>query len=414
MAMKPSAFPPTDMNSIETHHFTPNNADKALLWGSMQARVPPGYSGGPLVHSYAQSGVAISICGQCGVVAPLHGNSCEVCKRPLAEVRTQAPPQSPDHTWVAVRAAFSCNSCRFLAPLDSLDADGAVECAHCGLRQRFETEEWRPALAFAHAVGDLAGPHPEGRNPHPVLWIGSENPHTSTGSSRTFEHGTFGALALDASPGHPVCEKCHLPLAVSVPRPGAVETSCPKCGDRTRHQISDAAIALCPALVAAVSEEHRNDQPKARAQATAAGVLALSCPSCGAPLEIQQTGTVHTCRYCRTTCVVPHTSVARALRQTPEPSVWWLFFQGLSDERRALLDPPALDAAGLGEGAKKALALLKLRSSKEPLREAPGVYEAPEQQGFNSLQFFVTLGLGTLALLIGLVLAGLMSNVVGK
>jgi hypothetical protein len=371
----------------------------------MQTRVPPGYSGAPQVHAYSPPGVAVVICRHCGVVAPMHGNSCEICKRPLSEVRTPAPPQPPDHTWVAVRAAFTCNSCRFLAPLDSLDSDGAVECAHCGLRQRFDTEQWRTGLAFAHAVGDLAGPGPEGRNPHPVLWIGSENPHLATGTSRTFEHGEFGALALDAAPGHPVCEKCHVPLAVSVPRPGSAETFCPECGDRTRHQISDAAVALCPSLVSAVSEEHRNDQPKARAQATAAGVLTLSCPSCGAPLDIQKTSSVHSCRYCRTSCVVPHTSVARALHQTPEPSVWWLFFQGISDERRELLAAPGLETTALGEGAKKALALLKVRGSKAPVGQAPGVYEAPEQQGFNYLQFFVTLGLGTVALAIGLVIA---------
>jgi hypothetical protein len=49
---------------------------------------------------------------------------------------------------VAVRAGFTCNSCRFLAPLDSLDADGAVECAHCGLRQRFDNDNWaiEPAI----------------------------------------------------------------------------------------------------------------------------------------------------------------------------------------------------------------------------------------------------------------------------
>jgi hypothetical protein len=69
------------------------------------------------------------------------------------------------------------------------------------------------------------------------------------------------------------------------------------------------------------------------------------------------------------------------------------------------LEPPTLEVTALGEGAKKALALMKLRGSKAAVGQTPGVYEAPEQQGFNYLQFFVTLGLGTLALLIGLVIA---------
>jgi DNA-directed RNA polymerase subunit RPC12/RpoP len=328
-------------------------------------------------------------------------------------VRAAAPAQPVDHAWVAVRAAFTCNSCRFLAPLDQLDADGAVECAHCGLRQRFEIELWRQGLEFAHGVGDLAGPELEGRNPHPVLWIGSENPHVPTGTTRTFEHATFGALALDVAPGHPVCGRCREPVQLSVPRPGAVQTLCPRCGDRATHAISDAAVALCPSLVAAVSEEHRSDRPRARATATQAGVVALNCPSCGAPLELGEAGTVHTCRYCRASCVVPHQSVARALRKTPEPAVWWLFFQGLSEERKALLGAGDQDKAAPGEGAKHALRLLKL-GKPQPIGDAPGVYEAPEQKGRNYLQLVVTLGLGGLALAIGFVLIALASTFTGK
>jgi len=368
----------------------------------------PGHAGPP-----AAPLVAISICRECGVIAPVNGHACKVCGRSLAEVRAQAPAQPVDHSWVAVRAAFTCNSCRFLAPLDSLDADGAVECAHCGLRQRFEIELWRQGLEFAHAVGDLAGPGPEGRNPHPVLWIGSENPHTPTGTTRTFEHATFGELALDVAPGHPVCGRCREPVALSVPRPGAVQTLCPRCGDRASHGISDAAVALCPALVAAVSEEHRSDRPRARATATAAGVIALTCPSCGAPLELSETGTVHTCRYCRVSCVVPHKSVARALQKTPEPAVWWLFFQGISEERKTLMSAERAPELVPGEAAKRALRLLKL-GKVEAIGAAPGVYEAPEQRGRNYLQILITLALGGLALAIGFVLITLASALSGK
>jgi hypothetical protein len=349
-------------------------------------------------------GVSVTICRPCGVVAPTGGVACDVCKRPLAETRGQAPVGPPDNAWVAVRCAFTCNSCRFLAPLDALDADGAVECGHCGLRQRFDVEQWKHGLTFAHNVGDLSGPMPEGRNPHPVIWIGSENTHVETGVSRTFEHETFGVLAVDAAPGHPVCGRCREPLGLSVPRPGTVQTLCHRCGDRATHGISDAVRALYPSLVAAVSEEIRCDRPKARTTSTAAGVMALTCPSCGAPLELKETGTVHTCGYCKASCVVPHQSVARALRRTPEPSIFWLLFQGLSETRSALLSPPSPDGPDMGEAAKKALAMLKLRKAA-PVGESPGVYEAPEKKGFNGLQALVTVGLAALALSIGLVIA---------
>lgn len=346
--------------------------------------------------------MSLWICRQCGVVAPLEAERCEVCQQPLAGTRAPSPAEPLDRAWVAVRCAFTCNSCRFLAPLDSLDADGAVECAHCGLRQRFEVERWRDALAFAHGVGDLAGPAPEGRNPDPVLWIGSENPHASTGVRRAFEHATFGMLAIDACPGHPVCGRCREPLAVSA-RPGAVDTRCARCGDQATHSIASAAVSLCPTLVAAVSEELRSDRPKAQLVTSSAGVIALSCPSCGAPLELTESGTVHTCRYCRASCIVPHQSVARALARTPEPAVWWLYFQGQSEERRQLL-APGRSGEGAGAAAKK---LLRLAGRTRAVGDAPGVYETPERPGFNFHQLAVTVGLGAVALLIGLVLASL-------
>ena len=359
----------------------------------------PGYGATPSAPS-----MSIWICRQCGIVAPLEAQHCEACRQPLAQTRAPAPADVVDRAWVAVRCGFTCNSCRFLAPLDSLDADGAVECAHCGLRQRFDVERWSDALSFAHAVGDLSGPAPEGRNPDPVIWIGSENPHATTGLSRAFEHATFGVLAIDACPGHPVCGRCREPLAVAA-RPGAVDTRCTRCGDRATHTITSAAVSLCPTLVAAVSEELRSDRPKARAAATAAGVVALSCPSCGAPLELTEAGTVQTCRYCRASCIVPHQSVARALARTPEPAVWWLYFQGQSEQRRRLLSAPDRAADGAGPAGAAAKRLLRLASRTRVVGDAPGVYETPERKGFNFHQLAVTVGLGAIALLIGMVLA---------
>lgn len=343
--------------------------------------------------------VATSVCRRCGVVAPTHGASCEVCRQPLQSVRVAAPAQPVDQCWVAVRCGFTCNSCRFLAPLDALDADGAVECAHCGLRQRFDVDLWAQALRFAHSVGDLSGPAREGRNPHPTLWIGSENPHAPTGDTRTFEHENFGTLSVDASPGHPICERCLEPLAVTCNGRGSAQTSCGRCGDRATHRVSDAALAQYEGLAAAVSDEHRSDRPAATLTATAAGVVSLSCPSCGAPLDVSGAGGVQTCRYCHVTCIVPHKSLSRALRKTPEPTLFWLLFQGLSPERSELLHSPRKDDDGAG---KKALKLLKLGRTKG-IGNPPGVYEAPEKTGVNWAQLLLTLVLGAIALLLGFV-----------
>src|SRR5262249_54995779 len=154
--------------------------------------------------------------------------------------------------------AFTCNQCRFLAPLDALDADGAVDCASCGLHQRFDLDAWREALDFAHAVGDLAGPAPEGRHPHPTLWIGSENPYARIGDTHAFERKdniSTNGLAIDASPGHPICRTCQVPLSTTSARPGAVSTRCPRCGVTAEYAIPDDTRHLSGALVGVVADE---------------------------------------------------------------------------------------------------------------------------------------------------------------
>lgn len=342
----------------------------------------------------------ISICRSCGVVAPVRGSDCAVCKKPLAELRVQVPSPSPETFWVAVRCAFTCNSCKFLAPLDGLDADGAVECAHCGLRQRFDVPSWSPALEFAHAVGDLAGPLPEGRAPHPTLWIGSENPHAGIGESGTFARTESGVLALDASPGHPVCRKCHVPLSVAVPAAGAAQTRCPQCGETATYAIPEETRKLAGGLLAVVADDHRNDRPRATATATQAGVTALKCPSCGAPLGLPDAGGIAHCTFCKAAAIVPARVRMRARNETPEPSVWWALFQGPSAKRQELLAPPAED------GAAKAKNLMAKLGGREdtPIGDAPGVYDAPEVPGVYLPQLAVTAIVGTAAAALGMVI----------
>jgi hypothetical protein len=348
---------------------------------------------------------SVSICRRCGVVAPAQGTTCEVCRQPLASVRVQSPPQPVDQVWVAVRCGFTCNSCQFLAPLDSLDTDGAVECAHCGLRQRFEVGNWRHALLFAHSVGDLAGPNPEGRNPHPTIWIGSDNPYEKVGSVLTFQHEQSNTLSIDATPGHPVCDKCAEPLHVHLTGPGACQTLCPVCGDRGSYQTTDAMRELYGGILAIVAEDHRSDRPKARSTATGAGVVALSCPSCGAPLQLEGKSSIQTCSYCKTSCIVPHRSLSRALQVAVEPSIWWILMRGISPKRAELLRGDD-EKITTGDAARdKLLQQLKAKAAKnKSLGNDPGVYPAPEVVGFNTPQFLFTLALGLIALFIAFVL----------
>jgi hypothetical protein len=343
--------------------------------------------------------VSVSICKKCGVVAPARGTACDVCRQPLQVTRAPAPALPPDQTWVAMRCGFTCNSCKFLAPLDSLDADGAVECAHCGLRQRFEVGVWRPALELAHSVGDLAGPQPEGKNPHPAVWIGSDNPFARIGDTATFEHTNINAVSLDAAPGHPVCEKCGEPRHVLLSGPGACQTRCPSCGDQATYAISDASRQLYGGVLAVVSDDHRSDRPKASTNTTAAGVMALNCPSCGAPLTLEGNTSVQTCAYCKTSCVVPHRSLSRALHVAVEPAIWWVLMRGISPKRAELLRHDKKQ----GETTVQAIKLLKGVTGPKALGEAPGVYEAPEIKGWNFAQMLFTMAVAAVALLIAFV-----------
>ena len=350
----------------------------------------------------------VAVFHRCGVVAPLRASACSVCAQPLVQTRTQVPALQGELFWVAVRCAFTCNSCRFLAPLDALDADGAVDCACCGLRQRFDLSAWTEALAFAHAVGDLAGPSPEGRFPHASLWIGSENPYAAIGDTETFQRRegiSSSGLAVEAAPGHPVCGTCHVPLSTTVTGAGGVVTQCPRCGERATYALGNGAQRLSSALVAAMAHEHRTDRPRARTNMTQGGVIALTCPSCGAPLTLAGGGRVQTCSFCHASCIVPARRPSQPGAEAQVPEVWWLLFHGASDKRRELEAP----TEGTSTALQTAVGLmLPGRGDTAPIGDAPGVYAAPRAKGIYWPQVALTLIMGSVGVALGFVVYALL------
>ncbi|MBK8251301.1 MAG: hypothetical protein IPK82_01365 [Polyangiaceae bacterium] len=347
---------------------------------------------------------SVAICRSCGIIAPSEAANCMSCARPISEVRVQVPPQSADLFWVAVRCGFTCNQCKFLAPLDGLDVDGAVDCAHCGLRQRFDVTAWREALSFAHSVGDLAGPDPEGRAPHPSIWIGDENPYADIGVKKSFARGGDKVREIDihACPGHPVCRKCRVPLTIETPAAGQIKTRCLTCNDEATFSLGEAQQTGYPAIMGAVADEHRNDRPRAQPMATQAGVVAMRCPGCGAPLAISGSDKVQTCSYCKVSCFIAAKNLARFHHKTPEPEVWWLLFSGVSEERINLTSA----TADVPQTGKNLLAALKPGAKTDTIGGKPGVYEAPEEPGIHWPQVLLTLLLGSIALAIGYLIAG--------
>jgi hypothetical protein len=266
-----------------------------------------------------------------------------------------------------------------------------LDCAQCGSLQRFEVASWRDGLAFARAVGDLAGPYPEGRTPSARVWIGDVNPYAAIGMDTTFAEQKGKALTIEASPGFPVCRACALPLECQVGSSHA-ETRCGRCGVVGRYALSGQASALAPSLQAVIAEEHRTDRRDVKMQPTSAGPTGLLCPQCGAGLQGLSGPTVQ-CSYCKTVAYVPLRARPRETGQLVPASVFWIAFRGRSPERGTLEKGPKVDD-------KKAGTVLG-----RGLRALPGIELAPKAPGTDLKQWAITLGLTVLALAIGLLVS---------
>jgi len=357
-----------------------------------------------------------STCAACGVLARRTGSVCDACDAPLVPTALlPTPGDTHDTYWVAVRFSVQCRSCSFAAPLDHLAVEGSIDCAQCGVRQRFDTDSWGEALAFAHAVGDLAGPDPEGRAPHPGIWIGGDNPHQNLGQSETFGvfrqtgmHSVDGleiprSLRIEAAPGQPTCRACHVALKTTVTGEGRVETVCPRCQTTATYVLPKGATSVTAhaALLGVISDEHRTDRPRAQ-ESSSGDARALSCPSCGGPLKLAPHDRLAHCEFCKTTCVIPARALVRD-GQVPKPALWWQLFSGLSAKRRELLTETGEQRIG-SIALPPVFAPTSLKTA--PIGGAPGVYEAPAAPGLKIEQMLFTLGIGSLAVAIGYVVMG--------
>ncbi len=300
--------------------------------------------------------VRIAICSRCGVCAPSQAQACALCGHDYGYPKELTPP-SDALIWVALRCSFQCRSCHFLSPLDELDIDGSVECAHCGVHQRFDVDAWHEALAFAHGVGDLALPPPEGRHPNPHVWIGSDNPHIRIGYTEVFaehrqsstlvQHGmtVHRSLFIQASPGYPVCGKCTGGLRISI-QEDRTNARCDTCGEQASYKLPAGADAYCAAISGAVALAHRMDKPLAKIDAHG-GTSTLKCGQCGGALPVTKDRVVE-CAYCNATNLVPTRARERHPGAQIVPDVWWLAFSGASAERQRT-ESPAMVSAGLSK-----------------------------------------------------------------
>lgn len=336
----------------------------------------------------------MNVCAACGVIAP--GDlPCEACR---TSARTDAPTPTASAYLVWTRARFQCRGCGRLSALDAIVMDGTARCVLCGLVQAFDVGAWRAALAHAHAVGDLAGG--EGRSPHPRWSLGAANPHRDIGVRRALDTLTLSgagqvdgvavsrALRVQVAPGHPLCDVCAEPLELSTPSEGRIGTRCRTCATSALYEVDAGVLAACHGLRGVISEATRAEVREARTQLDTAGLQALSCPSCSAPLKWNGKGRIVDCTFCHATVRVPASETATA---DVEPTPMWLLFSGPSAERRAL-------QKGTDKAQILAAEEIKLTGVRRWLALVPAAIVASGMLAVTGLGLFFLIRLGLLDL----------------
>jgi hypothetical protein len=285
-----------------------------------------------------QQASEVLLCAACGLAGD--GATCHTCGALHGAARPRAEAQPKDGYFVGVQASFTCNACRFNAPLNHFDEDGAVVCTHCGLAQRYELERWAELVDLADEVGDLGAGGPDGRFPDPQLPL-RENPH-----ARLSERGAWARRSLAAAcPGNPLCRQCRGPVVVAGRDGARLDIACPRCGDRRAFELPE-SVRGCGRLAGVVADEHEVGGVEAKVEAQASGVALLRCPNCSGVLEgVSESAAIVTCGFCQATCRVSTPSHARAGHKGTPAKTWWLYFEGPSAFRAKLLDASRASAA---------------------------------------------------------------------
>lgn len=284
----------------------------------------------------------MDVCSQCGARHPGR-QPCAICGGPGA---VSAPEPTERLSLVGISSQFQCRSCGQLAPINHLHLTRSILCLCCGQQQVFDPTLWAEGLNMAHAVGDLAGPEPEGRSRHARIAIDAINPYRKgivqeyTLNEQSIVGGLHEhrSLFLKIFPGHPLCEQCLKPLRVEQ-RPGqTLETRCSGCRQSGTYRAPDTRLlrlARPDALRGVISSAERQDRPEVRIVegSTTAGI---TCSGCGAPLSLDGGEELITCRFCTLVSRIPDRLRAGHVTD-PTPAVWWVAFSGPSQTRQDLL-----------------------------------------------------------------------------
>ncbi len=284
----------------------------------------------------------LSLCSSCGIRAPGPDVGCVVCCSPSGG-RPLPAPERPDGTcWACIWGQFTCRSCGFQSPINFLDADGGLQCVHCGIDQAFDVSRWPGVLALAHDVADYEGPSPQYRATDPSLPLTldlgewrhiARHPQCYTWTDA--EDSMSLVLEWAVAPGHPVCRSCGALLESGFDIQHRLVTSCPGCGDRSTYDLGSAVVRLYRPLAGVVADEHRVDLPLARPREDRQSqAVAIECPLCRAPLAVgADAPPIVSCEHCGASVRVPSEIRRGADVEGTGIVPFWLLFEGISRAR---------------------------------------------------------------------------------
>lgn len=291
----------------------------------------------------AASAETLRVCGKCGIIAPSDRDACRDCDAPFGKTAPTVPRLvDEDMYWVGVRAQIVCRICGMRSPMNHLDTDGAVSCDNCGIDQAFDTNQWSRLLAHAHAVGDLAGPPPAGRFGDSDPSIAGINPFAAIGTKDTWaffdrEGKRRGdvrnqSLSVCAAPGHPLCQGCRAPLALTAQTDTSITVRCEPCDASATYETPKRVREQLEGVVALGQAEGDRD---VLLDEDPGGAVAIRCPECRAPLDVDVTSTLARCPFCQVSSRIAP-AARRVGASRGEPQTFWILFAGPSNLRKSL------------------------------------------------------------------------------
>jgi len=292
-------------------------------------------------------GRGMSVCHQCGALAPTQRQQCEVCNAPIGHSLEAIPSRSDALSFVQVRTEITCRQCGGTFPLDEPELDEAVTCPRCSTMQAFDLTAWGEAFAHAHLVADVYGPR--GESFRRMLGV---DPHRDAGRAHAsidlrltgtlIERGVMKTrnLYCQCAPGQPLCTKCGSPREARA-EGRELHVRCVGCNDFARYEVPEKARQLAPSLVGIIAEGLRVDRPEARLDATSAGiVIALRCPSCGGGLQTTPGSHVAVCSFCKTEARIASRTLLALKKNDGQAQPYWTVFRGDAAGRGKLTSPP--------------------------------------------------------------------------